>query len=260
MEQPNFSLSDLAAVAKDNNSGASWNNPMWLLWAILFGGGNGFGFGNRNAQGLQDAEILSQINSLREQIQNNQNTNGIQASIGANHEALNALNNALGLGFAGSNATVNAASMANVLGQKDAAAQMAAACCDIKASILAQTNELGVQAAANQAATQLQNCQNNSAVLSRIDAQTNAVETQMAAMANALTQAKGDILNQSERNTNSIIQSQQNQTQVILNTLNQHWQAELAQKYDDAKLELSQLKQNATLIAALKQTTTTTAA
>ncbi len=39
---------------------------------------------------------------------------------------------------------------------------------------------------------------------------------------------------------------------------NQHWQSDLQQRYNDARLELSQQRQNAELIAALKTTTTTT--
>ena len=72
----------------------------------------------------------------------------------------------------------------------------------------------------------------------------------------ALATGKGEIVNQNDRNTNAILQGQLAQTQTIVNTLNNHWQEELAQKYQDAKLELSQLNQNATLIAALKPTTT----
>ena len=46
-------------------------------------------------------------------------------------------------------------------------------------------------------------------------------------------------------------------TQKIIDTLNCHWQADLQQRYNDARLELSQQKQNAELIAALKPAATT---
>lgn len=49
-----------------------------------------------------------------------------------------------------------------------------------------------------------------------------------------------------------IIRSSQDNTQRIIDTLNNHWQYDLQQRYNDARLELSQQKQNATLIAALK--------
>ena len=51
-----------------------------------------------------------------------------------------------------------------------------------------------------------------------------------------------------------IIRSSQDNTQRIIDTLNNHWQCDLQQRYNDARLELSQHKQNATLIAALKPT------
>lgn len=48
-------------------------------------------------------------------------------------------------------------------------------------------------------------------------------------------------------------------TQRIIDTLNNHWQEDLQLRLNRAELELSQQRQNATLIAALKTTTTTTA-
>ena len=52
-----------------------------------------------------------------------------------------------------------------------------------------------------------------------------------------------------------IIRAGQDNTQRIIDTLNNHWTADLQQRYNDARLELSQQKQNATLIQALKPTT-----
>lgn len=55
-----------------------------------------------------------------------------------------------------------------------------------------------------------------------------------------------------------ILRGAENNTQRIIDVLNNHWQADLQQRYNDARLELSQQRQNATLIAALKTTATTT--
>jgi len=55
-----------------------------------------------------------------------------------------------------------------------------------------------------------------------------------------------------------IIRANQDNTQRIVDVLNSHWQSDLQQRYNDARLELSQQRQNATIIAALKTTTTTT--
>ena len=57
-----------------------------------------------------------------------------------------------------------------------------------------------------------------------------------------------------------IIRSNQDNTQRVIDVLNNHWQQDLQQRYNDARLELSQQRQNAELIAALKTTTTTTGA
>lgn len=45
-------------------------------------------------------------------------------------------------------------------------------------------------------------------------------------------------------------------TQNIIDTLNAHWNQDLQQKYNDARLELSQVRQNQYLISQLKPTTT----
>ena len=57
-----------------------------------------------------------------------------------------------------------------------------------------------------------------------------------------------------------IIRSNQDNSQRVIDVLNNHWQQDLQQRYNDARLELSQQRQNAELIAALKTTTTTTGA
>ena len=49
-----------------------------------------------------------------------------------------------------------------------------------------------------------------------------------------------------------IIRANQDNTQRIIDTLNNHWNSDLQQRYNDARLELSQQRQNVTLIVALK--------
>lgn len=255
MDNPNYSLSDLAAACRDKNDcGANWNNPMWLLWALLFGGNSGFGF-NRGAgvgQGIQDAEIMSQLNSLRELVTDNQNTNAIGAAVGSNHEALHALANQLGLGLAGTASKINDASMANIMGQKDAQAQMSQCCCDIKSSFLTALNQVQAQVGANHAADQLQACQSKGEVLGRIDKLANGIEQGFASIGYQMAKDHGESLNVAERNTNAILQGQLAQTQKLVDTMTNHWTEDLKQRYADAKLELSQKNQNAELIAAIR--------
>lgn len=59
--------------------------------------------------------------------------------------------------------------------------------------------------------------------------------------------------------TCEILRDNQRNTQQIIDTLNAHWNQDLQQKYNDARLELSQVRQNQYLISQLKPTTTTTA-
>ena len=257
MDSPNYSLSDLAAAVKDKDCGANWNNPMWLLWALLFGGGNGLGFNRGGAcagQGLQDAEIMSQLNSIRQQLTDNQNTGSIQGAIGKNYDALTSLLNSMGLSFAGTNANINDSKMATIIGQKDAQAQMSQCCCDIKSSFLTALNQMQAQIAADHASDQLQQCEAKGEILGRADKLANGIEQGFASIGYAMAKDHGEAMNVAEKNTNAILQGQSAQTQILLNALNGHWTDELRQRYADAKLELSQKNQNAELIAALKTT------
>ena len=125
------SFADVAAMVRNSDSnGMNWNSPMWLIWAMLFGNGTFCGFGNRG-QGLQDAEIMGQLNAIRQTMADNQNANAIGAGISANHEQLHGINQAI----------CNAA-MANQMSLKDIVAQMAQCCCDQKSTVLQQTNQL----------------------------------------------------------------------------------------------------------------------
>lgn len=136
------SYSDVAAMVKGNNccdGMNNWmNNPfMYLIWLAYMGNG-AFGFGNRGCagQGLQDAEIMSQLNAIRNTMADNQNASTIGAGISGNHEMLHNLA-----------AQICNASTTNLMSQKDMAAQMASCCCDIKSSILGQTTQLQSQIA-----------------------------------------------------------------------------------------------------------------
>lgn len=205
MEGANFSLSDVAAACGGGMNGANqWNNPMWLVWALMFGNG-GYGFGGRGmgcGQGLQDAEIMSQLNSLREQIADNQNANALGAGIAANHE-----------------------------GQHDIMDRMAQCCCDNK--MLSQ--QMGF-------ANQLGQKDIHNGMLMGFDRTNTGLERGFSAVAY-----------EQQRQTCELRANQDANTQRIIDTLNTHWHGELQSKYDDARLELSQLRQNATLINAMRE-------
>ncbi len=79
------------AAMMNGGMGNQWlNNPfLYLIFLAMFGG-NGFGFGNR-ANGLQDAEIQNQIQSLRSQMAENHNSDLLMAAIKGNGDALTTL-------------------------------------------------------------------------------------------------------------------------------------------------------------------------
>ncbi len=75
METTGISLGDAMNLCNNNGYGnnAMWNNPfMYLMWASMFGGANGFGFGNRGgvattvdlAQGLDNQDKNGQLRGI----------------------------------------------------------------------------------------------------------------------------------------------------------------------------------------------------
>lgn len=197
-------MSDVAAVTGGGMNGNQWNNPMWLVWALMFGNG-GLGF-NRNGvgcgHGLQDAEIMSQLNSIRQTMADNQNANALGAGIAANHE-----------------------------GQHDIMSKMAQCCCDNKllSTQMGYENRLGQK--------DLQG-----AMLMGFDRTNTGLERGFSSVAYEAQKQTCDIINAGNANT-----------QRIIDTLNCHWNQDLQQRYNDARLELSQQRQNATIIDAIRE-------
>lgn len=195
----NYSLADIRAAMGNCKN----DDDRLLLFLMLLNGGFGWGgYGRGGAQGLQDAEIMSQLNALRERIDANQNANALGAGIAANHE-----------------------------GQHDIMDRMASCCCDNK--MLSQQmgfeNRLGQKDLYN-------------GMLMGFDRTNTGLERGFSAVAY-----------ESQRQTCELKTNQDANTQRIIDTLNTHWHGELQSKYDDARLELSQLRQNATLINAMKE-------
>lgn len=59
---------------------------------------------------------------------------------------------------------------------------------------------------------------------------------------------------ETQKQTCDIINAGKDNTQRIIDVLNNHWQSDLQQRYNDARLELSQKTQNEYLINQLKKT------
>lgn len=240
---------DPLAMASMMNNNQWMNNPfIYLVFLMMFG--NGSFWGNRN--GLQGAEIQGQIDSLRNQMADNQNSNLLMGAIQGNNADLktlganlncdfNQLQNAVcavrsavenvagAVGFSAER-VINAAN----LGDMNIVQQLKDCCCQTQQNII----KMGYE-------QQLATCNQTNTLQNSIQYVATGVERGFSALGFQNAQDKCDI-----------IRSNQDNTQRIIDTLNNHWQADLQQRYNDARLELSQQRQNATLIAALKTTTT----
>lgn len=244
----------LAAMMNGGLGGANqWlNNPfLYLIFLAMFGG-NGFGFGNRN--GLQDAEIQGQIQSLRSQMADNHNSDLLMQAIRGNNDALTTLGANLNCDFnqlqqgvcavrsaidqVGGKVGFSAKRVINAAERGDAAVIQAIqnCCCNTQNSItkMGYENQLAIQGQTNSLQQSL-NFVNSS------------VERGFSSVGYQMSQDKCDV-----------IRAGQDNTQRIIDALNNHWYADIDRKYQDARLELSQQNQTAALIAALSKTTTAT--
>lgn len=241
----------MAAMMNGGMGNGMWNNPfvylVWMMFAGRFFNGNGW-----DCQGGNPA-IQAQLDSLRNQMSDNQNSGLIMDAIKGNATAIgqlagnlncdfNQLQNAIccvksafeqvsgQVGYT-SERVINAVNM----GDCNIIQAIKDCCCTTQKSIL----EMGYQ-------NQLQNCQQTNTIMGGI----NTVNT-------GLERGFSNVAYETQRQTCDIINAGNANTQRIIDTLNCHWTQELQQKYQDARMELSQQKQSAYLIEQLKATTAT---
>lgn len=238
---------DSLAMASMMNNNQWINNPfIYLVFLMMFGNG-GF-WGNRN--GLQGAEIQGQLDSLRNQMADNQNSNLIMGAIQGNNCDLKALAANLNCDFnqlqnsvcavrsaieqVGGKIGYSAERVINAvnLGDMNIIQQLKDCCCQTQQNII----KMGYE-------QQLATCNQTNTLQNAIQYVATGVERGFSASSFQNAQDKCDI-----------IRANQDNTQRIIDTLNNHWNSDLQQRYNDARLELSQQRQNATLIAALKTT------
>ena len=243
-------------AAMNGGIGGGWNNPfayMMMLGMFRFMYGDGWNGQNGN---VQRAEIQSQIDSLRNQMSDNHNSDLLMGAIQGNNQDLKTLAanlncdfNALQSSVCGIQAAIqdvggkvgfSAERVINAvnLGNLNIIQQLKDCCCTTQQNInrMGYENQLGQKDIIN-------------SMQRGFDFNNRSIERGFSALGFQLQQDKCDI-----------IRSNQDNTQRIVDVLNNHWQQDLQQKYNDARLELSQQRQNATIIAALKTTTTTTGA
>ena len=238
---------DPMAMAAMMNQNDYMNNPFaYLIWMI---------FAMRmwnNQDGNQGNAIQSQLDAMRSQISDNQNSSLVMDAIRGNAGAINqlasnlncdfnALNNAIccvksGIQEVAGNVNFSAERVINAvnLGDANLTSALQNCCCQTQQNIIKMgyENQLGQKDIVNQMQTGFSH--------------TNAgLERAASNLGFQMSQMACDLKTNADANT-----------QRIVDVLNNHWQSDLQQRYNDARLELSQQKQNATLIAALKTTTT----
>lgn len=240
-----------AEMAAMMNGGMNnWmNNPfayMMMMGMMRMMYGDGWNQGGN----IQNAEIQGQLNAIRTQMSDNQNSNLLMDGIHGNTAAIRSLADNLNCDFNMLNQSVCAVRSAiqEVSGQVGFSAErvinavnmgdcnviqaLQNCCCQTQQSIL----KMGYE-------QQLATCQ-----------QTNTLSNGQRDLGVAVAQGFAATAYETQRQTCDLLNAGERNTQRIIDTLNTHWNQDLQQRYNDARLELSQLRQNATLIAALRTT------
>lgn len=238
---------DPMAMAAMMNGGMNnqWNNPfvylVWMMVARKMWGDDG--------SKVQDAEIQGQLNAIRSQMADNQNSNLLMDAIKGNNNAIDRLAGNLNCDFNTLNSAIcdvrggidrlsgqvgySAERVINAvnLGDMNIVQQLKDCCCQTQQNIIKMgyESQLGQKDIVNQ--------------MQQGFSYTNTgIERAASNLGFQISQMVCDL----KTNGNS-------NTQRIIDTMNSHWNQDLQQKYNDAKLELSQQK----LIAALGTKTTT---
>lgn len=127
----NLSLSDIAAVTR-NNEGFGDGNGWWIILILLFAlGGNGFGYGNGAGRIATVEDVNNSANFTRLESQVRYNENAIQNGF------LNTFNGISNLGYRDLE-NFSTLRYDNAIGQKELSAQIAECCCKTQNAIHAE--------------------------------------------------------------------------------------------------------------------------
>lgn len=237
-------------AAMNGGMGNQWNNPfiylVWMMFAQRMWGNDW-----NNGQNAQNVELQSQIQSLRSQIADNQNSNMIMDAIKGNGTALsqlasnlncdfNALNGAIcdvrqGISVLAGKSDSNAERVINsvVNGNLQMTMALKDCCCQTQQNIIKMgyENQLGQKDI--QYSTQKGFCDLTSSMQRGFDYTNTGLERGFSNVAYETQRQTCDIINAGNANT-----------QRIIDTLNCHWRDEQARQISDLKFENSQLRQN----------------
>lgn len=232
----------MAAMMRDRDDADMWNNPFaYMMMMGVMKWMYGDNWNNRdNAGDVQRAEIQSQIESLRNQMADNQNSNLLMGAIQGNGNDLkmlasnlncdfNALQNSIcgiqaGIQQLGGQVGFSAERVINAISQGDLQMTIALkdCCCQTQQNIIRMSYEN--QMAQKDIINQMQQ---------GFSYTNTGIERAASNLGFRMQQDKCDIIRAGENNT-----------QRIIDTLTGHWSQEQANEIQDLKFKNSQLQQN----------------
>lgn len=232
----------MAAMLRDRDDADMWNNPFaYMMMMGVMKWMYGDNWNNRdNGADVQRAEIQSQIESLRNQMADNQNSNLLMGAIQGNGNDLkmlasnlncdfNALQNSIcgiqaGIQQLGGQVGFSAERVINAISQGDLQMTIALkdCCCQTQQNIIKMgyDNQLGQKDIVNQ-------------MQQGFNYTNTGIERAASNLGFRMQQDKCDIIRAGENNT-----------QRIIDTLTGHWSQEQANEIQDLKFKNSQLQQN----------------
>ena len=230
------SMDPAALLAMMNNNGMGGNGGWWWIWIILLffcWGGNGFGFGGRNAGALaSELNTDANTNLLMQAINGNKDaistlSTTLNCDINSVQTALNTINT--GVSQIACDTKLASCEVINAItsGNASLASQLASCCCDVRSSIADVNNNITKMGYENQLSVcnQTNNLVNtmNSNTLSLRDnntANTQSIIAKLDAMQNQALLDKIDALR--EKNSTLISQlSNEHQTAAVGTMINQ---------------------------------------
>lgn len=232
----------MAAMMRDRDDADMWNNPFaYMMMMGVMKWMYGDNWNNRdNGADVQRAEIQSQIESLRNQMADNQNSNLLMGAIQGNGNDLKMLAsnlncdfNALQTSICGIQAGIqqlggqigfSAERVINAISQGNLQMTIALkdCCCQTQQNIIKMgyDNQLGQKDIVNQ------------------------MQQGFSYTNTGIERAASNLGFQMQQDKCDIIRSGENNTQRIIDTLTGHWSQEQANEIQDLKFKNSQLQQN----------------
>ena len=232
----------MAAMMRNRDDADMWNNPFaYMMMMGVMKWMYGDNWNNRdNGADVQRAEIQSQIESLRNQMADNQNSNLPMGAIQGNGNDLkmlasnlncdfNALQNSIcgiqaGIQQLGGQVGFSAERVINAISQGDLQMTIALkdCCCQTQQNIIRMgyENQMGQKDIVNQ------------------------MQQGFSYTNTGIERAASNLGFQMQQDKCDIIRAGENNTQRIIDTLTGHWSQEQANEIQDLKFKNSQLQQN----------------